>query len=291
MKNSAGQALVLVLLSLAVVLTLVLFILSRTVTDIAVSSREGEAIRAFSAAEAGVEQALVIGSGGSGTVGGATFNAEVSGFAAGLYQFTYPLSLASGESAPVWFVSHDENGNLLCDATHPCFSGSSLKVCWGREGFPAGSATTPAIELSVFYAASPGDYTTLAIGRAAFDPNAGRTASNSFAAPDNGICTIGEETFAFQKTIDFSDLEVPAGSYTESNGLQFARARLFYNSDQTQPVGFDVTGGDALPSQGISVASSGASGDANRKLDVFQGWPEAPSIFTYTVFSATDLSK
>ena len=38
--HNAGQALVLVLLSLAVVLTLVLFILSRTITDIAVSTSE-----------------------------------------------------------------------------------------------------------------------------------------------------------------------------------------------------------------------------------------------------------
>lgn len=82
-SGQSGQALLLVLLSMAVVLTIVLSILSRSVTDIAVTSRDEEALRAFSAAEAGVEQALVAG-GGTGTVGNATFNANVSGFASGL---------------------------------------------------------------------------------------------------------------------------------------------------------------------------------------------------------------
>ncbi len=45
----------LVLLSMSVVLTLVLFILSRSITDIAVTTSQEEAVRAFSAAEAGVD--------------------------------------------------------------------------------------------------------------------------------------------------------------------------------------------------------------------------------------------
>ncbi|KKU09040.1 MAG: hypothetical protein UX13_C0051G0010, partial [Candidatus Woesebacteria bacterium GW2011_GWB1_45_5] len=93
------------------------------------------------------------------------------------------------------------------------------------------------------------------------------------------------------KTLNFSDLGIPPGSYGSTNGLQFARARLLYNTDQTHPVGFDVSGGDTLPSQGLMIASSGSSGDANRKLEVFQGWPEAPVIFTSAVFSSTGLTK
>ena len=57
-----GQALILVLLSLAVVLTVVLSVFSRSITDVSISSKENDAMRAFSAAEAGVEQVLVVGS-------------------------------------------------------------------------------------------------------------------------------------------------------------------------------------------------------------------------------------
>ena len=59
-KIESGQALLLVLLGMAVVLTIVLSILSRSVTDIAVTSREEEALRAFSAAEAGKIYMVVI---------------------------------------------------------------------------------------------------------------------------------------------------------------------------------------------------------------------------------------
>src|SRR6185369_6746883 len=96
-RNESGQALVLVLLSLAVVLTLVLFVLSRSVTDVAVSSRQEEAVRAFSAAEAGVERALVVGSSsGSTQIGDATYKANVTSYAEGLPDFNYPIVMSSG---------------------------------------------------------------------------------------------------------------------------------------------------------------------------------------------------
>ena len=73
-KRQRGQTLLIVLLLLAVVLTIALSIASRSITDINVSIKEEEAARAFSAAEAGIEQAL-IGGPVSGTLpNGATFN-------------------------------------------------------------------------------------------------------------------------------------------------------------------------------------------------------------------------
>ena len=290
--HQKGQALVLVLLSLAVVLTLVLFILSRSITDIATSSRDEEAIRAFSAAEAGIEKALVIGVGSSTTqIGDATFSADVSGFAEGLSAFTYPINLASNDSATLWFASHDTDNNLVCDVTHPCFSGNTLKVCWGKGGTSSSSGTTPAVEVSIFYATSPLDFSTVRIARAAFDPNTGR--SNNFSDPDNGGCTIGSESFAFQKTVTLSSLGIPAGSYGVDGGLLFAKLRMFYNSDESHTAGFDVNfaGNDTLPSQGLLVNSTGSSGEANRRLEVFQAWAEVPPIFDSVVFSGGSLVK
>ena len=55
LQNQSGQALLLVLLSMAVILTVVLSILSRSILDVAVTTGEEEALRAFSAAEAGMQ--------------------------------------------------------------------------------------------------------------------------------------------------------------------------------------------------------------------------------------------
>lgn len=284
MKSSlsqSGQALVLVLLSLAVVLTLVLYILSRSVTDIAVSTREEEAIRAFSAAEAGVERALIAGTIGniSGAFGDASFSAEVTSVSENGYSFNYPINLASGDTATIWFMSHDENGNLVCDATHPCFSGNSLNVCWGKLGTDTSGSETPALEVSVFY-----DDGTVKIARGAFDSYSGR--GNNFSLPDssNGSCVIDGVTYQFGKTVS-----LPPGE------LKFARVRMFYNITQNHEVGFSVPAvGDSLPSQGISVSSSGTSGDsgeANRRVEVFQGFPEIPPIFDSVIFSSGSLVK
>ena len=100
--QSSGQALVLVLLALAVVLTIVLFILSRSIVDISTSSSGSSAVSAFSAAEAGVEQALVIGVGGSAVVGSASYTSQVTNVAQGTTGFVYPVDLNSGESMTLW---------------------------------------------------------------------------------------------------------------------------------------------------------------------------------------------
>ncbi|MEK7550505.1 MAG: hypothetical protein AAB535_01865 [Patescibacteria group bacterium] len=275
-RNQKGQVLVIVLLSMSVVLTLVLYILSRSVTDIAVSSRGEEAIRAFSAAEAGIERALVIGS-SPGTFENASFNAVVSGFSEGTNTFNYPFNLASGDSATLWFMNHDASGNLICDGSHACFSGNSLKVCWGKPGTAVSSPETPAIEASTFY-----NNGTLKIGRVAFDPKPAR--GNNFNSPDttNGTCIIGDKSYQFGKTFGIPSL--PDG------GLKFARVKMFYNTTENHEIGFQVAG-DTLPSQGSLISSTGSSGEANRKLEVFQSWSEAPMIFDNAVFSSVGLVK
>jgi len=297
LKRNSGQALLLVVLSLAVVLTIILSILSRSVTDIAVTSRSEESTRAFSAAEAGVEQALVIGSDVSGAIGDSNFSADVSGFAQGEKEFANPAGAIAGESVLFWFIAHNQTtGDMECTVTNPCFTGSQFKICWGES---SSGDTTPAIEVSVFYANTPGSVGTTRIARAAFDPNSSRQSANNFSAPDIGSCTAGGENFQFQKLIDLPTLtgiaDTESAPYRNQNCLQFVKVRLFYNTDVTQPVGIDVnqtgTGNTLLPSQGIKIQSTGQAGESNRKIDVFQGFGEPPPIFDSAVFSPGGLTK
>lgn len=283
-KNESGQALVLVLLSLAVVLTLVLFILSRSITDIAVSSSQEESVRAFSAAEAGIERALVIGSSLESSANGFSYTAVVSGFSAGTYDFSFPSPLLSGDTMTTWFVGHDSSGKLVCDASNPetaCFEGGGdeMKICWGNAGMESDNTFTPAIELSVYYETTPGHADTMRVGRAAFDPNSSRAQNyNSFSLPDPGTCQIGSTTYQFQKTLTFSSLGIPAGSYQNPNGLVLARARILYNTNEAHALGttFDFAGNSKLPSQGEGIVSTGTAGQSNRRISVFQGWAESP---------------
>jgi hypothetical protein len=292
-KGNSGQALVLVLLSLSVVLTIILYILSRSVTDVAVSSKQEEAVRAFSAAEAGIERSLVTGASYGTAVnrGDATYTTAVTGFASGGTDLPFPYAVSYGDTVTVWFVSHDANGNLSCNAPLPCFSGlnPSINICWGNPGTLANSATTPAVELSVYYETPAGSAANIRIGRTAIDPNAGRRVSNSFTTDDGGTCTIGSQTYAFHKTVFFSSI-VPAAalSYQNANGLQLAQIRMLYN-DVPHTVGVSVTGG-FLPSQGQRIDSSGVAGDSNRRIVVYQGWPEFP-FASNAVISPVGITK
>ena len=239
-----------------------------------------------------VERAL-IGGASSGAVGDATFAASVTEIGEGSSSFPNPTNLFSGETSLFWFVAHDAAGNLACDINNNCFTGDSLKVCWGKEGTSAASSETPALEASIVYAQPPGDYGSLKIAREAIDPNLSRVSSNNFSPADEGTCTIGTENFAFQKTLDFSSLGIPASSYSNPNGLQFMVVRLLYNESQSHTAGIsvDFPGNGILPAQGVQVESSGASGEANRKINVFQGFGEPPLPFGAVVFSPTGITK
>ncbi|MGB9585898.1 MAG: hypothetical protein ACPL7A_00585, partial [Anaerolineales bacterium] len=61
MKKNSGQALLIILLVMAVGLTIGLAVISRSVTDIRISRQEEESARMFSVAEAGIEEALKAG--------------------------------------------------------------------------------------------------------------------------------------------------------------------------------------------------------------------------------------
>lgn len=296
-KSESGQALVLVLLSLSVVLTLILFILSRSVTDIATSARQEESVRAFSAAEAGIERALVTsGSYSDIGIGNASYTTTTTDFALGSDKFNFPSPVSYGDTATVWFVSHDANGNLKCDdPLYPCYhslvfpSNPSIKVCWGNPGTSAGDANTPAIEFSVYYKTPAENTADVRIGRAALDPNSSRRSNdNKFSAPDPGTCVIDGKTYEFTKTIVFSNIGVPADSYQSPDGLQLAKIRMLYN-DIPQELGVTITEG-TLPSQGQAIDSTGNAGDSNRRIMVYQSWGESP-FASNSVISPVGITK
>lgn len=298
--RQSGQALLIVLLSMAVVLTIVLSIFSNSVTDIAVTTSEAESLRAFSAAEAGIEKALVALAPQSGSFGEDAFQTSVTNFAEGLTSFAYPMDLASGDGAVLWFVSHDSNDKLSCsDSSKPCFKGSKVSICWGRIGTPSDSATTPAIEASIYYSNPPvvgSNYSNVVIAREVVDPNSSRRAKNSFEAPDAGGCNnIDGKNFAFKKTIDFASLGIPASAYSNENGLQLAQIRMLYNVDASQGVGFDANivgaGNTPFPSQGRQIVSQGTAGEATRKVEVYRLYGSIASNMGMSIFSGGSLSK
>lgn len=258
-----GQALIVVLLILAVATTIGLAAVSRSVTEINLASGGEDSAKALAAAESGVEAVL----GGQPLPTGADYTLTVNSGVYGAGATTGLLQpLLGGESGTIWLA--DQGG------ANP-YSGTSVDICWGQSA----ASPLPAIETTLFYKNGG----NLGIVKQAYDPDGTRRGSNNFSVVNNnGTCPTDKSYVYSQRIV----LNMPGGATAVS-----MRVKLFYNT-VAQYVGARVVGAGAVfPNQGISVDSSAQVGTNNRKVTVNQGYPEAWSQFDAAVFSGGDLYK
>jgi len=304
-KRQSGQALLLMLLVMSLVLTLVLSSVSRSVTDVEVSTYEDSSIRAFDAAQAGIEKTVVAPTPAVDQPLGnqAYYTTSVTGDTQSTKNYRYPLNLVSGEAAIISFTDHVfVNGDYLMDCTgaNACKIPQNIRFCWGIPGTSASSDTTPAVYMEFYYnsdSVNPtkwmnmADLTDIKIATVSADPNSTRRNTNNFSGlltaagnpqkcePDNGYAF---ETY-FQ---DFDKKVLPP--WVGKGMLLFAKITMLYN-DVPQPM--SLASATLLPSQGWEISSTGQSGDAFRKLVLFQGFPELPMEFENALYSRSDLNK
>ncbi|MCL4359668.1 hypothetical protein M1555_00235 [Patescibacteria group bacterium] len=275
-RQESGQILLITLLILSVVSTIVLSLVGRSTTDVAITNQITESARAFSAAEAGVELSLQSGAGSGGVQvlsPGVTYNvtrADIGG-APGVYQF--PKKTTKGTSEILWLVNHNSDGSL---SEVPTYTASSIDVCWSSE------TTMPALIVSVYYkAAGSGNYL---VARGAYDPDANtggaRSAANHFSAvtATTGGCGAGTGT-AYKETITFSSFS-PAVNPT-SDTLLFMKLQPVYSDTSLA-----INAGSALPLQGNRIESSGSSSTGiTRKIIVYQLYRSPPSLLDNVISS------
>lgn len=294
--NKSGQALLIILLAMATLTTVVMSIVSRSISEVEITNREEESLRAFSAAEAGIEQALVTAAVGtsvsdnlevpttqSNQTGISEYNADVSSFPAALNSFTYPVEMLSGESVTIWLVSRDGNTIFDC-SSQPCYSGSSIQLCWGEDGIAATNPQAPAVIVSFAFEDSGGD---LAMTQLAYDPNSSRRSSNQFSsASTSPACTIDGVTYSFQTTMDLNALGLPVGT---PGRVKYMRVKSLYNTSTAQRIG--VSSANNFPPQGKLVTSVGKSGNSTRKIEAYLLNPTIPSLFESAIYSPFGITK
>ncbi len=296
-KAQKGQALIIILLVMAVVMTVVLSAVSRSVTEVSVTSYEENALRAFSAAEAGIEEKLLnptIGTFGMGpgvfdpTDESVYYSGEVTQPAVTDRQFKYPNELLPGETATFWLVSQDANGNLTCSGGD-CYGGNFIRVCYGASG----ASPEPAVEVSVYYddtfqaVAATNNYSGVKVKRYLFDYLASSRGGGDSNV--NSPCNFVDGSYFRRRAVINSWSGCSTGA-ANAGCILFATVRMLYSSDQ--PVGIWLPPGSTnMPAQGIFISSTGVAGDSSRKVDVFRSHPESPNLFDLAVFSGSDLSK
>lgn len=294
----SGQILLITLLIMVVGLTISLAVIARSVTSIKISTQEEESQRAFYAAEAGLEEALLPGAAlpaGEVSVGNASYIIkEVLGPPD---QFAFPDLVKKDETQSVWLVKHNGDGTL-CDPTG-CTSppsgdgrypvGKPIDVCWDK---PVGSSTVPAMEITIIHQRTIGSK-EYGVARGVYDSEDLRRNSNKFWDVTSDIGS-NCDSLTYKREIDFSTFNLPGYNYANPDNstvrVVALRLRPLYNDAK---VAVAVTSGYSatIPPQGNEIESLGKSGTAQRKLKVFRAYSSFPPIFDYVLFSGKPLSK
>ncbi|MEK7571382.1 MAG: hypothetical protein AAB553_03835 [Patescibacteria group bacterium] len=262
----SGQVLLIVILVMVVALTVGLSVAARSITNVRIANEEESSERAFAAAEAGLERALVS-------------NAATTGSLSNSALFETTLSTLSGQEfllqggTPI----PQDDGVDLWLSTYPSYSNpwsGNITIYWGVSGDVCNaSATTntmPALMVSLITGTSAFPRITYY----AFEPCNARAGNNFEVIPTNGG-TITGKTFLYRRTI------------AVSSGI-VARIVPLYAPAVIGVRGCDGANNNcnALPTQGTLIQSVGTSDTTKRKIVSFRGYPKVPSeLFPYNLFS------
>lgn len=267
MKRDSGQVLLITLLVLTIATTVALSLIGRSTTDLSVSRQLEESARAFSAAEAGIEQALQSGTGGTQVLtAGSSYDVAITSIGGAAGTYVLPKKTPRGVTETIWLVAHDSAGALV---ETPTYTGNTIDLCWSSE------STLPALVVSALYKESTdGSYNMV---RVALDPDVDRQASGNFTAVSAAGTNCNAQNY-YRYTVDFTDLGVTPAADT----ILALRIRPEYadTSIIIDPGGF------IIPQQGNRIESVGATqGGVSRKVIVYQQYRAPSSVFDSVVYS------
>lgn len=302
MLKQSGQTILILILVMTVALSIGLSIVQKSLVDVSTASKVEQSSRAFSAAEAGIEKAL---GGAANCQNCQTFTdtrSEITEITGGIGLIPkVPITggasigqdpqqaalefppLAKEDVSQVWLADYTSTDN-----PPPAFyTQNSLDIYWGTSGI-TDLANKPAIEVKVIYYAS-GIYQTKSFY---LDSNSSRAATNGFTDASSNC----SDSLSFITTTSGSNRQFYCKStITGLNPiLMLMRIRLLYSST-SQPFAVqavDTCGKEcSIPPQARRITATGASGETQRKVNVFQLNKVVPSYFDYAIFSAGDITK
>lgn len=268
-----GQVLLIVVLVMVVSLTIGLSVVSRSITNLRITSEQEQSQRAFSAAEAGIEQALKTGLDIADQKLGENVSIKAVKVASVGGTSTFLLNggniVPKDEGTDIWLSDNPGYTNQK--------SPSHFTLYWGLQSDNCTTSLSAAIEVVVISGSKNNPTST----RYAFDP-CQSTRGNSFTTPDIGSYTIAGNTFQYRTPDNGSNRIVV------NNGLILRVIPLYANAvigvDTCNPG--NTSNCDILPIQAKKLESTGVSGTTTRKITVFQGFPKLPSqFFQYILFS------
>lgn len=261
-----GQALLVIVLVMVVTLTVGLSLATRSITNSRISTEEDNSQKAFSAAEAGIEELLKTDgdlSEKSDSGLDTTYKAVVMPRSSGRILLNGGGIVAKDEGADLWLSTPNFTGP---SPSYSAQKSGTFTVHWeqGESCLSTSTKPTAAIEVIVLEGNSQ---TAPTAKHYVFDPCGPRQSGNNFSPSQASGETIDNVTFQFR------------GSFPVTLGF-VARVIPLYGSTHV-----GVTASD-IPDQGRRIESTGKSGGTARKITVFRSYPKLPiELFAYSIFS------
>jgi len=281
--RQSGQVLLIVVLIMVVALTVGLSLVSRTIINVKTSTDTSNSQNAFSAAEAGIEQALQQGSKldpsftikntpiGSFSNISALSVQDVGGPGDTTSPNPKSLNLNNGD-----IIHQDEGIDLyLSDVvfSNP-YPAGTMTIYWGT---PGGSACSDAaIEaITISGTAANKKVTSAQAIHDAFDPcpsgNRASTQANHFTTATTGSKSI---TYGGITTMYAYSAQIAL----PTNGFLMHIVPLYADTK------IGVVAPSGLPLQGQIITSTGTSGGTQRKISLYQSNGQIPAEMFYTLF-------
>ncbi len=278
----SGQIVLITLLVLAIATTVALSLISRTTNDTSITRNVEESSRAFSAAEAGIEEALQSATGTNGAVtlaAGVTYTVNISTMSGALGLYELPKKTLQGNTETVWLVNHDQSSGAVIET--PTYTAPSIAICWSKKS----ASEIPALITTLLYKKA-GVYKTV---KAVFDPDTvSRNPSNNFAGSYTAGGCGGSTGTDYKATLTFASLNLSEPIVPSTDTLIALRIRPAYYDTKL----YIDAGAEVLPAQGYVIESTGTTvGGTNRKIIVYQQYRSPSTIFDAALYSEGALRK
>lgn len=294
----SGQVVVILLLVMVVALALGLSVVGHSISDISTSTRVEDSARAYLAAEAGIERAIISAaeSGPLPVPLSNNSNATVN------WSRTLPPVGVALEFPPFGKESFAHFWLASPETLDPYYGSASqgraddFEVYFGvardYSTTPVDRDNQPAVEVHVvtqrgntyeskkFYydsynGTSPGRDSNGFSGCATRDPNGVRVATNNYSGTRPFYCRV--------------NVNYRTASDRGNVNPVLVRVRILY-SNTSHPVALKPTAG-SLPPQASVYNSTGVAGNTQRDLSVFQQKFVVPYMFDYVLFSSGEIRK
>ena len=294
MRSQKGQIILILIMVMIVALAIGLSVIQRSLVDVSSSTKVEESSRAFSAAEAGIERAIVANS----SIG--QVDLGNNSLIAGVQKIDQPQPrealeyppFSKAEIAQVWLA----DPNSFTNPPAEFYNRQRLEVYWGDHG----SDDKVALELILIY--NDGKYQArrwyLDNSLASRNPDNNfditATCSNKDSEPQRPDPNSIYE-YQCYKQLGNGECRTRLGNCSDNDklppGLMLLRARLLYNDNSSHPFAANPVQGSSLPTQASIFISTGTSGNTQRKVRVFRLYKVLPSYFDYAIFSAAEINK